>query len=112
VTTATAARASIATNPRVAEFNRWVRANYGSQDAMADALVIGRSHLSQVLHGKRGGRQTWKRLVMMLPWAGLSLLELCPSWNNDARAALAARRGRAKRAEKIAAEDSPERVDA
>lgn len=94
------ARASIATNPKLAAFNRWLRARplpenpegRYTQERLAADVMTNRAHLSQVLSGKRPGPHTWKRLVKVLPMEGLSLLQQCPSWNNDAAAALQERK--------------------
>lgn len=95
-------RASIATNPRLAAFNRWLRrqplpenpAGRYTQERLAEDVMTNRAHLSQVLHGRRGGLHTWRRLVKVLPMDGLLLLQQCPSWNKAAEVALKERRDR------------------
>lgn len=89
-------RASIATNPRLAAFYRWLHTRplpeaserRYTQERLADDVMTNRAHLSQVLSGRRRGKHTWARLVRVLPMEGVSLLQQCPSWNNDAAAAL------------------------
>lgn len=89
-------RACIATNPKLAAFYRWLHTRPIPEDAgrrytqerLAEDVMTNRAHLSQVLSGRRRGKHTWVRLVRVLPTEGLSLLQQCPSWNNDAAAAL------------------------
>lgn len=106
---------SIATNPRLTAFYRWLHTvplpenpeGRYTQERLAEDVMTNRAHLSQVLSGKRRGRHTWRRLVRVVPPAGVSLLQQCPSWNNDARKALAEREAElAKRARKLAVEVS------
>jgi transcriptional regulator with XRE-family HTH domain len=109
------ARASIATNPRLSAFYRWLHARplpenpekRYTQERLADDVMTNRAHLSQVLSGRRRGKHTWCRLVKVLPSDGLSLLQQCPSWNNDALAALAKRREREKADESRRAVPAP-----
>lgn len=93
---------SIATNPKLSAFYRWLKTqvvtgmpdkpkNRFNQSMLAEFVVTSRTHLSEVLSGKRKGRHTWKRLVKMLPLDGLSLLRQCSSWNNFAEKAYTAR---------------------
>lgn len=94
------AHASIATNPRLAAFYRWLHARplpensngRYTQERLADDVMTNRAHLSQVLSGRRRGKHTWRRLVKVLPMDGLLLLQQCPSWNTDAARALQERR--------------------
>lgn len=93
--------ASIATQPRLAAFYRWLHARplpenpngRYNQERLAEDVMTNRAHLSQVLSGRRPGMHTWRRLVKVLPMDGLSLLQLCPSWNIHAARAFAKRFG-------------------
>lgn len=92
---------SIATNPNLSAFLRWLRnrphpdGGFYSEGRLAEELTIGRAQLSQVINGRRAGARTWRRIVRGLPEDGLSLLKQCPSWNNFAEEALHKREGRA-----------------
>lgn len=105
-------RASIATNPRLAAFYRWLHARpmpehpdgRYTQERLADDVMTNRAHLSQVLSGRRRGKHTWRRLVKVLPMEGLLLLQQCPSWNKDAAAALSERRDAESFAKRFAPE--------
>jgi hypothetical protein len=90
---------SIATNPKLSAFYRWLhtrplpedpRRRY-TQGRLAKEAVVGRCHLSLVLAGRRKGDHTWLRLIKVLPMDGLCLLKQCPAWNNFAEKAYAAR---------------------
>lgn len=51
---------------------------------------VGRTHLSQVLTGKRSGRQTWKHVISLIGNETLFHLKQCSAWNSHAgRAATA-----------------------
>jgi hypothetical protein len=86
---------SIATNPNLAAFYRWLRrqpvkgwpGERLNQELLADMVMTNRAHLSQVLAGRRRGMHTWRRLVKVLPLEGLLLLQQCASWNNFAEKA-------------------------
>lgn len=90
---------SIATNPKLSAFYRWLHAQplpedstaRYTQDRLAKDAMVGRCHLSQVLAGRRKGDHTWLRLIKVLPDDGLFLLKQCPSWNKVAEEAYAAR---------------------
>jgi hypothetical protein len=94
-------RSWIVTDPRLRAFNAWAQRHYGNQEALADAVMTNRAHLSQVLHGRRRGKHTWTRLVKVLPAPGLLLLQQCPAWNKDAAEALKQRREREQFAERF-----------
>lgn len=63
-----------------------------SQERIAEEISTSRSHLNQVLRGKRTGGTTWKRVVKVLPMPGVLLLQQCASWNKFAAEALEKRR--------------------
>lgn len=100
MTTGRAPHASIATQPKLAAFYRWLHAQplpedptqRYTQERLAKDVTTNRAHLSQVLSGRRTGGHTWRRLVRVLPNDGLLLLQQCPSWNKFAAAALRERR--------------------
>lgn len=88
---------SLVTNPKLCEFHRWLRDPLNpfkpaDQAELAEFIMTNRTHLSQVLTGKRSGAHTWRRLVKVLPEEGLSLLRQCSAWNKYAEAALTKRR--------------------
>lgn len=62
-----------------------LRARGSSMAQLAEACGRGRSHLSQVLNGKRPGGYTWARIraaVTPEEWELLKQLEHCAAWNN------------------------------
>lgn len=88
---------SLVTNPKLYDFHRWLRDPENTfkpvnQAELAELIMTNRAHLSQVLNGKRPGGHTWRRLVKVLPEAGLSLLRQSSAWNKYAEAALEQRR--------------------
>jgi hypothetical protein len=82
------------TDPNVAAFHKWARENGWTHDELAYECDCNRSNISLVLSGRRPGRYTWRRMVRVLPEAGLLLLQQCSSWNKWADEALAKRRER------------------
>jgi hypothetical protein len=72
----------------------------GPMELLAERVMTSRAHLSQVLNGRRCGRHTWRRIQKVLgETEGMSLLRLCPAWNNRG-AELSAKTRRGKGAEK------------
>lgn len=59
---------------------------------LASLARIGRSHLEQMLHGKRSGRQSWKHVIPLLSKEALFHLKQCSAWNTFAEAAAAEHR--------------------
>lgn len=97
---------SLATNPKLSAFYRWLHARPAgcprTQDELAYQVMTNRAHLSQVLSGQRRGKHTWRRLVRELPDDGLLLLKQCPSWNDDAEAAWVEKQAMADFAQRFA----------
>jgi transcriptional regulator with XRE-family HTH domain len=101
--------ASIATNPRLSAFYRWLHAQplpenpegRYTQERLAEDVMTGRAHLSQVLSGRRRGKHTWRRLVRVVPAEGLFLLKQCPSWNKDAAAAFRAHTAKTRKIQEV-----------
>lgn len=90
---------SIATNPRLSAFYRWLKTQplpedplgRYTQQRLADEAMVGRTHLSQVLSGRLGGKHTWKRLVAVIPLEGLQILRQCSTWHALAEGAYSER---------------------
>lgn len=61
-------------------FLRSLRARGKTLSKIADELFIGRSHLSQVVNGRRSGGHTWRKLKKVLTVDELKLLETCSTW--------------------------------
>lgn len=66
-------------------FRRSLRARGLSMEQLAEVCGRGRSHLSQVIQGKRPGGYTWARIreaVTAEEWELLKQLEHCAAWNS------------------------------
>lgn len=66
------------------EFLRSLRARGKSLSIIAQELHCGRSHLSQVVNGRRSGGHTWRKLATVLTVDELKLLENCSTWKPQA----------------------------
>jgi hypothetical protein len=75
-------------NPAEQAWAKWCRRSGWTQGRIAAAARLGRCHVSQVLAGTRGGRNSWKHILAVLPDEGISLLKQCPAWNGWAQTAL------------------------
>ena len=66
-------------------FRRSLRARGSSMAELAERIGRGRSHLSQVIQGRRTGGYTWARIrsaVTPEEWELLLRLEHCAAWNS------------------------------
>lgn len=66
-------------------FRRSLRARGLNMATLAERIGRGRSHLSQVVQGKRPGGYTWARIrsaVTAEEWEMLCKLEHCAAWNS------------------------------
>lgn len=45
---------------------------------------VGRCHLTELLHGRRTGRNTWKHVIPLLSNEAVFLLKQCSAWNSFA----------------------------
>lgn len=66
-------------------FRRSLRARGLSMEQLAEDCGRGRSHLSQVIQGRRPGGYTWARIrsaVTPEEWKMLLQMEHCAAWNS------------------------------
>lgn len=57
------------------EFYRKLRARGHSVTSLSNMMMCGRSHLTLVINGQRSGKQTWRKLALVLTAEELALLE-------------------------------------
>lgn len=68
-------------HPSLTQFYRLLHSRGESVNTLADKIVSGRAHVTQVLNGSRKSIRTQKRLNPLLTDEEKSLLKLCSSWN-------------------------------
>lgn len=57
------------------EFYRKLRARGHTVTSLADLMMCGRTHLTLVINGRRSGKQTWRKLALVLTAEEMALLE-------------------------------------
>lgn len=85
---ATVTRTASGKEQALVDFYRQLRRDGLSVSALARRAFVGRAHLTQVLNGKREGRETWKHVLPALSDAAVFQLKQCSAWNEHAAAAL------------------------
>lgn len=57
------------------EFYRKLRARGHSVTSLSNVMMCGRVHLTLVINGRRSGKQTWRKLELVLTAEEMALLE-------------------------------------
>lgn len=70
------------TEATISEFKRSIRKIGGTQ-GLADCAMTNRAHFSQMLHGKRRGLHTWKKVLSFLTQAQVLHLQQSATWNAE-----------------------------
>lgn len=57
------------------EFYRKLRARGHTITSLSDLMMCGRAHLTLVINGRRSGKQTWRKLALVLTAEEMELLQ-------------------------------------
>ena len=57
------------------KFYRKLRARGHTITSLSDLMMCGRTHLTLVINGQRSGKQTWRKLALVLTAEEMQLLE-------------------------------------
>lgn len=70
-------------------FRKALRGRGVTFESLADEIGLSRTHVSEVLHGRRDGAEVYPRIQAVVTaeeWAHLLRMEHCATWNTAARA--------------------------